>query len=117
MLLDAERRRYEVTHGRVAPAELLQLALSHEQFAWLHQISAVIVRVDELIASEEGPAAREVDVVADHLRGLLRPSPDGSPFEQHYDRAVQSDPAVLLAHRAVVQALPSPGTPDPPTVH
>lgn len=116
MLLEDERRRYEQVHGRVAPAELLQLALSHEQFAWLHRISAVIVRVDELMASEDGPGVREVEVLAEHVRQLLRPSPDGSTFEQHYDRAVQSDPAILLAHRAVVQALP-PGSQLPSTVH
>lgn len=116
-LLDAERRQYEVEHGRVAPTELLQLALSNAQFAWLHQVSAVIVRVDELIASGEEPGTRDVDVVSTHVRGLLRPVPDGSPFEQRYDRAVQNNPAVLLAHRAVIRALPPAAEVDAETVH
>ncbi len=116
-LLDSERRRYEVAHGRVAPTELLQLALSNEQFAWLHQVSAVIVRVDELIASGDEPDPRDVDVVSMHVRALLRPVPDGSVFEQRYDNAVQNNPAVLLAHRAVMRALPPPTGSDPETVH
>jgi hypothetical protein len=116
-LLDAERREYEAAHGRVPAAELLQLALRHEQFAWLHQVSTVIVRVDELIASEEPPGVIEVSVVSSHLRALLRPLPDGSAFEQRYDRAVQNDPAVLLAHRRVMQALPPEAPAAPETVH
>ncbi len=117
-LLEAERRVYEGANGRVTASELLQLALSHEQFAWLHQVSAIIVRVDELITAEEGPGTSEVTVLAAHIRSLLRPLPDGSDFEQRYDRAVQDDPAVLLAHRSVMQALPPPGSASvPPTVH
>jgi hypothetical protein len=117
MLLDAERRHYEGAHGRVAPAELLQLALRHEQFAWLHQISAVIVRVDELISSAEAPSTSEVGVVSSHLRLLLKPSPEGADFARQYDRAIQEDPAVLLAHRAVMQTLPPEPEPGPETIH
>ncbi len=116
-LLEAERREYEVVHGRVPATELLRLALRHDQFAWLHQISTVIVRVDELIAAEEPPGVSEVSVVSSHIRALLRPVPDGSAFEQRYDRAVQNDPAVLLAHRRVIQALPPEPPSAPETVH
>lgn len=105
-LLETERRQYEGAHGRVSATELLQLALNGEQFAWLHRISATIVRIDELIAADEGPGAADVHVVSAHVRLLLRPSPEGTEFERRYDHAVQSDPAVLLAHRHVMQTLP-----------
>ena len=108
---------YESAYGRVSAGELLQLALQHEQFAWLHQISTIIVRVDTLIAGDEPPDATEVAAIATHIRSLLRPSPQGSPFEQRYDRAVQEDPEVLLAHRQVIQALPVQSDATPPTVH
>ena len=117
MLLEDERRRYEGVRGRVSATELLQLALTDEQFAWLHRISTIIVRVDELIASDDLPAASDVGVIAAHIRAVLRPAPDGSPFEQRYDQAVQGDPGVLLAHRRVMQALPQAPVAAPETVH
>jgi len=116
-LLEVERRRYEGMNGRVSAAELLQLALKDEQFAWLHQISAIIVRVDELITSDEAPGANEVAVLSGHIRTLLRPLPEGSEFERRYDRAVQEDPAVLLAHGRVIHALPPESNAAPETVH
>jgi hypothetical protein len=117
MLLEDERRRYEGVRGRVSATELLQLALTDEQFAWLHRISTIIVRVDELIASDDLPARSDVDVIAAHIRSVLRPAPDGSPFEQRYDQAVQGDPGVLLAHRRVMQALPPASVTTQETVH
>lgn len=116
-LLDAERREYEAQHGRVAAAELLQLALTHAQFEWLHQVSTIIVRVDELIALDESPGVGGVGVVTRHLRSLLRPQSSGTPFEQRYDRAIQADPAVLLAHRRVMQSLPPDDDSSAETIH
>lgn len=105
-LLDAERRLYEVAHGRVTAGELLNLALKDQQFAWLHPISELIVRIDELIALDDLPDEHDVAFVANQVRTILVPSESGTPAEQRYDRAIQNDPAVLLAHRAVMQALP-----------
>ncbi len=36
LLLDAEFLTYEQVRGQVSRGELLQLAIGHEQFAWLH---------------------------------------------------------------------------------
>ncbi len=115
-LLEAERRQYESAHGRVSAAELLRLALNDEQFAWLHQIAAIIVRVDELLASDALDASA-VAVLSVYVRSLLRPAPDGSAFERRYDHAVQGDPSVLLAHGRVIQALPTDSGTLPETVH
>lgn len=104
-LLEAERRLYEIAHGRVTPGELLTLALKDQQFAWLHQLSSLIVRVDELIAGDTPPADTDVTSVVVQLQTLLTPSSTGTWLEQRYDRAIQNDPAVLLAHRAVMAAL------------
>lgn len=105
-LLDAERRLYETAHGRVSAGELLNLALKDQQFAWLHPISELIVRIDELIALDDLPDEKDVAFIARQVRAVLVPSESGTPAEQRYDRAIQNDPAVLLAHRAVMQALP-----------
>lgn len=105
-LLEAERREYEGVHGRVSANELLQLALRDAQFAWLHELSTLIVRIDELVSADEAPGESEFTEVTERIRALLRPSPSGTGFAQRYDRAIQADPAVLLAHRAVVVTLP-----------
>lgn len=36
LLLETERLTYEQVRGHVSTGELLQLVISHEQFAWLH---------------------------------------------------------------------------------
>ena len=105
-LLESERRLYEMAHGRVTAGELLNLALKHQQFAWLHPLSAVIVRIDELVEADETPTASDVATISAQLTALLTPSPSGTFLEQRYDRAIQNDPAVLLAHGNVMRALP-----------
>jgi hypothetical protein len=116
-LLERERRAYEQAQGhRVAPNELLKLALEHDQFAWLLPLSALIVRVDELLAGEQQPTDADVAVIAREVRRRLRVSEHGTVSEQLYDRAIQNDPAVLLTYRAVMRALPdSPDDEEKPT--
>lgn len=105
-LLQNERRLYEAAHGRVTPGELLGLALRHQQFDWLHPLSALIVRIDELLQADELSTEADLALVLSQARTLLTPSATGSWVEQRYDRAIQDDPSVLLAHRAVMQLLP-----------
>ena len=38
LLLDTERIRYEQVRGQISKGELLQLAIDHDQFAWLHRL-------------------------------------------------------------------------------
>src|ERR1700682_2327611 len=51
-LLNMERRDYERQHGHVSTGELFRLVLDHQQFAWLHNISEFVVRLDETLAGE-----------------------------------------------------------------
>lgn len=107
-LLENERRLYEMAHGRVTPGELLNLALKHQQFAWLHPLSALIVRIDTLIDGRQpAPADADLAAVIAEVKAKLVPSETGNLVEQRYDRALQTDPAVVLAHRAVMQAIGS----------
>ena len=52
-LLDGERTIYERVYGQVNGGELLQLVINHEQFAWLHAFSELIVRINEMLDGEE----------------------------------------------------------------
>jgi hypothetical protein len=78
-LLDAERRMYELAHGRVSAGELLNLALQDPQFAWLHPISELIVRIDELIALDDLPDQQDVAFIAERIRALLVPRRPAAP--------------------------------------
>ena len=108
-LLDTERATYEQAHGRVSSGELLQLVINHEQFAWLHSVSELIVRIDEILDADEPLATGEAESLLAQARSLLKPSEAGNDFERRYDAALQRDPGAVLAHREVTVIL-STGT-------
>ncbi len=102
-LLDQETAAYEQAHGSVTRGELLQLVISHEQFAWLHTISELIVRIDELLSSKEPVLDADAQELMAEAEGLLTPSETGSNFQRTYFDALQSEPDAVLAHREVMQ--------------
>ncbi|HEY0385293.1 MAG TPA: hypothetical protein VGC64_04750, partial [Pyrinomonadaceae bacterium] len=79
--------------------------ISHEQFAWLHSISELIVRIDELLDAEEPATIVEAEALLAEARALLRPSEIGSEFERKYYQAFQLDPDAVLAHGDVMRIL------------
>ena|SRR3712207_5081633 len=104
-LLDKERDDYERVHGQVNASELLQLALNHEQFAWLRPVSELIVRIDELLDADEPATADDAGSLLAEARSLLKPSESGVGFSRRYFDAIQREPDVVLAHREVVRLL------------
>lgn len=103
-LLDAERAVYERVYGQVTGGELLQLVIGDEHFAWLHTISELIVRIDEMLDAEE-PTAEEAQSLFAQARAILIPSEEGDEFGRKYFAALQRDPDAVLAHRNVTQVL------------
>lgn len=104
-LLDAERAAYERVHGQVTSGELLQLVISHEQFAWLHAVSELIVRMDELLDAVEPATADDAESLLGQARLLLKPSETGDEFGRRYFAALQREPEAVLAHRAATAAI------------
>src|SRR5215470_7640645 len=52
-LILAEQTTYERINGRVAStSQLLQLVLNDPWFTWLHPLSQLVVRIDELLDDE-----------------------------------------------------------------
>lgn len=105
LLLDTERIRYEQVRGRVSKGELLQLVINHDQFAWLHQLSELIVQIDELIHSDEPVTSEAIAALIADVRILLTPDEAGNDFAVKYDAAFQRNPDVVLAHADVVALL------------
>lgn len=104
-LLETERIAYEQVRGRVTSAELLQLVIDHEQFAWLHQISELVVQIDEMLAADEPILPENVQNLIADARQLIMPSEVGNAFARKYYAALQREPSVVLAHAEVSQLL------------
>ncbi|HEY9636266.1 MAG TPA: hypothetical protein V6D14_22870 [Coleofasciculaceae cyanobacterium] len=107
MLLDTERIAYEQARGRVSSGELLQLVIEHEQFAWLHRISELVVQIDEMLGADEPVSLDDVQNLITYARTLLTPSEVGNAFERKYYNALQREPDVVLAHADVSELLAS----------
>jgi hypothetical protein len=105
LLLDTERIRYEQVRGQVSKGELLQLAIDHDRFAWLHQLSELIVQIDELIHSDEPITSEAIAALIADVRILLTPDEAGNDFAVKYDAALQRNPDVVLAHADLVTLL------------
>jgi hypothetical protein len=104
-LLDREQAAYERVNGPARGGQLLQLVISHEQFAWLRSISAVVVRIDEALDEPESISSETARKLVDEVRVLLAPSEAGSVFQRNYHTAIQSDPAVAVMHGELMRAL------------
>lgn len=106
-LLECERSAYEQVRGQVSRGELLQLAIDHEQFAWLHRLSKLIVQIDQLLDADEPVTSETISVLLSDIRTLLTPDRLGDDFALKYDAAFQRNPDVVLAHADVVMLLAS----------
>jgi hypothetical protein len=107
LLLDHERITYEQKQGKVSRGELLQLVISHEQFAWLHRLSELIVQIDDLLHADEPVTSEVITALFIDIRTLLTPDELGDDFAMKYDAAFQRNPDVVLAHADVASLLAS----------
>ncbi|MBD2676777.1 MAG: hypothetical protein RMY28_030365 [Nostoc sp. ChiSLP01] len=107
MLLETERIAYEQVSGRVSSTELLQLVIGHEQFAWLHRISEIVVQIDEMLTADEPIALDYLQKLIADVRSLIVPLETGNTFERKYYNALQSEPAAVLAHAEISKLLMS----------
>lgn len=105
-LLDSERARYDHDVQRiVSSGQLLNLVLHDPFFAWLHELSELIVLIDETLDADEPATAAEATRLLAQTRTLLTPVESGDGFRGQYFDALQRDPDVVIAHGAAVQML------------
>ena len=103
-LLDMERADFERDFGRLNSGELLQLVINHAQFAWLRQISALVVEMDEMLSGEEPATKSDVENLLDQARLLFTASAD-ERFREKYQAALQREPAAVMAHSEIAKLL------------
>jgi hypothetical protein len=98
-LLDFEREGYERVHGKIgSPYEFLNLVMQNPWFAWLRQLSELIVEMDELLAARETSNEDTAVALIQQARMLLTPAESGSEFQKKYFAAMQQSPEVVVAH-------------------
>lgn len=105
-LITAEQLTYERINGRVGSSgQLLQLVLNDPWFTWLHPLSQLVIRIDELLDEEDDLTAVEVEHFLADVRRLIQPSEEGDGFERSYYEALQRAPDVIFAHVEVKKLL------------
>ena len=97
LLLDRERAEYEKVNGPVASrGSLLTLVLGDPHFAWLKQISTLVVEIDEALSRRSKAGQPEADALTAQAREIMQPREHGTDFQVRYDRAVQDSPDVVI---------------------
>jgi hypothetical protein len=110
-LLDSERARYDHDVERVASAgQMLNLVLHDPFFAWLHELSELIVMIDETLDADEPATAADAARLLAQARTLLTPVEAGNGFRGQYFDALQRDPDVVIAHGSAVKVLAGLGS-------
>ena len=105
-LLDFEREGYERERGKIDNSyAYLQVVMSDPWFAWLRQLSELIVEMDELLAAKETPKESTAQALIKQAGILLTPSESGSEFQKKYFTAMQQSPEVVLAHSELANVL------------
>ena len=105
-LILAEQVTYERINGRVAStSQLLQLVLNDPWFTWLHPLSQLVIRIDELMDDESELSLVEVEHFLIEARALIHPSEEGDGFGRSYYEALQREPDVIFSHVEVKKLL------------
>lgn len=106
VLLEHQRQVYERTNGQVRNSyQLLKLVMHDPVFAWLHDLSELVVQIDEMLDADDQPRENDAVGLLDQARLLITPAESGGDFQQRYFESLQQSPDVVLAHSEVVQQL------------
>ena len=85
--------------------QLLELVLHDPWFAWLHELSELVVLIDETLDAEEPATASDAARMIAQARKLLTPSEAAGEFRKHYLEALQRDPNVVMMHSQTIKVL------------
>ena len=112
-LLDSETAVYDRDIRKIkSRGQLLELVLHDPWFAWLHELSELVVLIDEALdAKEPVVTGADADRFLAKARELVAPSDGSSEFRRHYLEALQRDPNVVMAHAQAIKVLVSLGEP------
>jgi hypothetical protein len=108
ILLDRERLEYEKTNGPIAgPGPFLALVMGHRQFAWLKQISTLVVEIDEAISRRSKAEQPVAEALLAQARAIMKPREQGNDFQTRYYHAIQESPDIVILQCRIEQLLGS----------
>lgn len=106
LLLDRERVTWEKANGPIpGPGKYLTLVLNDPHFAWLKQISTMVVEIDEALSRRSTAGQAEAEALVAQARDVMRPRPNGTDFQARYDRAVQESPDIVILQCRIEELL------------
>src|SRR4051794_12060259 len=83
LLLADQKHEYQQTIAQInGPGDMLNLVMNHEHFAWLRALSALIVRMDELLDPKGEWSDSEAKTQLEYTEALLVPATEGAVFRQ-----------------------------------
>ena len=106
LLMNAERASYE-KEGNVieSPMQFLQLLMEHERFAWLRQLSQMVVMMDEAMEEKPPITQERADALVGEARHLLTGSEEPGSFAVRYAKMRERESAVAAAHADVIKTM------------
>jgi hypothetical protein len=97
--LDAERGRYEQTHGPMGgPHQALRLVMDNPFFAWLRPLSDFVIQADIRLADKKPLSPVDVDRFSSQLRSMVQSESQTDRFAVEYRRTLQDVPEVVVLH-------------------
>ena len=105
ILMLAERALYE-REGHViqSPGHFLQLLTGDERFAWLRELSQLIVMIDEAMEEKPPISTERQDALVEEARMLLTGSNEVGSFAAKYAAMMQRVPSIAAAHEQISKA-------------
>ena len=106
LLLDRERAEYEKIHGPIAgPGPFLALVLGDPHFAWLKEISSLVVAIDKALSRRSTAEQPVADALIAQARDMMKPREHGSDFQMRYYKAVQESPDIVILQCRIEQLI------------
>lgn len=105
ILMLAERAMYE-RDGHVihSPNHFLQLLTGDPRFAWLRELSQLIVMMDEAMEEKPPITTERADALVNEARLLLTGEEDAGSFAARYAAMMQRVPSIAAAHAEISKA-------------
>jgi hypothetical protein len=84
---------------------MLQLLTEHERFAWLRQLSQLVVMMDEAMEEKPPITAERADALVQEARHLLLGSEEPESFAVRYAHIRERETTLAAAHAELSQGL------------